>query len=150
MELFSIRDYFKAYILSMNNETVLEKQLTYTEMCVLVECCALNFEGVDLTDFDELWQGISKSGLLRTKNYLSGYKTKLGEKSWIKCKRNEFTLPKSLDIKKTDKGFSVYKYVDDKWIRTNVDKLAHNVNYVVNFKNMKTPSGEDNGFKKDN
>lgn len=98
MKIFSIKDYFYIFISSRMIEYPEEYRLTKKELDFLVDCCVLNSRGMDLGDFDALWDYFGPLNMFARRNDLSTYKKKLGEKRWIKGKRNVFKLPEVLDI----------------------------------------------------
>lgn len=133
MEIFSIRDYFYAYIGAMSLSMTKENLLEPKELEFLVECCVLNSAGGNLNNFDELWGHFSSLGFFKRRNDCSTYKKKLGEKRWIRGKRNVFTLPKSLDVLVKEDGFLIWNGDS----RKKVPKLKFNIEFYYGINSGK-------------
>ena len=95
-----------------------DNQLEPKELWFLIECCVMNSRGVDLNNFDELWDNLEDKTKFKNRNHCSAYKKKLGEKKWIKGKRNVFMLPKSLDILADGNQFLVWHSGERKRVPT--------------------------------
>lgn len=99
MKLPTIREYFFTFIALKSALKPKKDRLAEKPMDFLVHCCMLNYQGVDLNNFEELWDNCKDLPYITTRNSLSGYKLTLAVKSWIKSKRDSFNLPRALDIK---------------------------------------------------
>lgn len=144
MDIISIRDYFRFYILVNNIDTDSDNHLTPKEIDVFIEFCILNSNGVNLSNLQELWKSLKGTKLLTRINDVSGYKTSLAAKGWIKGKRNLFLLPKHLDILIADDGFLVWKQENSNWKRVKVKKLVKTFTVSVEFKKESDGSDREN------
>ena len=124
MKITTIKEYFFTYIVLKSALKPEEEKLAGKHVDFLVHCCFLNYKGVDLNDFEALWENCKDLEYITSRNSLSGYKLRLATHKWIKSKKGKFILPRHLDIKEED-GFMLV--LDSKGERVATKKLMFKI-----------------------
>lgn len=97
------KDFFNKYISVMSALVPEEYRLTWKEIEFLTECCIYQYEGHDLSDIKALTDHLLDMNFFTRKADVSTYKCKIGTKKWAVTGRDQFILPKYLNLKPGDK-----------------------------------------------
>lgn len=108
MRIPNIKAYFSTYIKLKSALLPEEEQLSDREFEFLLNCCMINYEGVDLNDFGAVVENSEHLPFINRRNDVSVYKLKLSTKKWIISKRGVFGFPRALDLIKQEDGILMW------------------------------------------